>query len=171
MPRGTPLDLSSGTKTCPGCKTNKPLTEFQKSSTTVHGYQTYCKSCNYARHSKWRENNLGHAAGNARKWRAENPERSKDHTLKANYGVPIGTYKQLFKVQNGCCAICGTTNPKGRGRFHLDHCHETGIVRGLLCHHCNIAIGGLQHNEEILLRAIDYLRQFPITLPESNRKC
>ena len=95
----------------------------------------------------------------SRKWRKENPRAAKDHILRSHYGIPLGTYERLFTEQKGCCAICGTDKPNGRGDFHIDHCHETGNIRGLLCHCCNLGIGYLRHDLTIIHQAIDYLTQ------------
>ena len=57
------------------------------------------------------------------------------------------------------CAICGTTEWMGRHqRPHIDHDHETGEVRGVLCHNCNLAIGHLKDDPELVARALAYLR-------------
>lgn len=157
MPKGNPVDISSGVKWCAACKQNKPLSEFGKSSRTVHGYWTYCKACAYKHHSKWRKKNLTRAAVHARQWRRNNPDRAKDHDLKRNMGLPLGTYATMLQAQNGCCAICGCDKPKGKGRFHVDHCHDTGKIRGLLCSNCNLAIGHFRHSLATLVSAINYL--------------
>ncbi|CAB5219355.1 Recombination endonuclease VII [uncultured Caudovirales phage] len=64
----------------------------------------------------------------------------------------------LYKKQEGKCVICNQEPSTARG-LHIDHCHETGEVRGLLCHGCNTGIGHLKENEKILLNAIKYLRK------------
>ncbi len=166
-----PLDLSSGQKFCPRCEVYKPLSEFHKSKSTGHGYQVYCKPCQYDRHSAWRIKNLDKAAEAGRKWRAANKDRSKDHDLKTHYGIAIGTYDALFEKQNGQCAICKTTEPGGKGRFHLDHCHTTNDIRGLLCHNCNLGIGYMKHSEVTIKAAIDYLKNYdPSTVANLWRK-
>jgi hypothetical protein len=53
-----------------------------------------------------------------------------------------------------------TSTPQGRGTFHVDHCHETGKIRGLLCHSCNTGIGKLGDNLEGLQKAVSYLERF-----------
>lgn len=73
------------------------------------------------------------------------------------YGVTKEFLVALYKKQDGKCAICGEI-PQSERRLHVDHCHSTGAVRGLLCHGCNTGIGALQEDAEILSRAIDYLR-------------
>lgn len=73
-----------------------------------------------------------------------NPEVRKEvyrrHSLKSKYGITIEEFDLLLEKQNYCCAICKTDTPGGRGNFHVDHNHETGVVRGLLCHLCNVAL-------------------------------
>lgn len=76
------------------------------------------------------------------------------------YGLTLQDYDDLLKEQNGCCKICGTTDPRGQskaGRFYVDHNHTTGKVRGLLCNDCNTAIGLLKDNPAIVAKAWDYL--------------
>lgn len=148
---------TDGLKRCQHCKEEKPYAEFHKSKGAYDGLKRVCKACAFEVHSNWRRNNKGTAAENSRKWRAANPERSADHCAKAAYGIPLGTYQKLFEEQQGKCGICETTVSGGRGRFHIDHCHDGGHVRGLLCHHCNIGIGNLKHDPRILLAAISYL--------------
>ena len=64
----------------------------------------------------------------------------------------------MLSAQGGRCAICGTDEPGGRG-WHLDHCHVTGRVRGILCHHCNIGLGNFKDNPEFMREAIKYLEE------------
>jgi hypothetical protein len=116
------------------------------------------------------------------RWRAANPERVKKYasyraskriadrkwarevdlreTLKKRYGITPVEYYAMLDTQNGCCAICGTFMPGGRGRWHVDHCSKTGEVRALLCSSCNPGLGFFKHNIDLLQRAIDYLKQF-----------
>jgi hypothetical protein len=66
----------------------------------------------------------------------------------------------MLVAQGGGCAICGSTDTKGPGQFFaVDHCHETGAVRGLLCLCCNTALGQLGDDVDLLRRAIDYLNR------------
>jgi len=73
------------------------------------------------------------------------------------YGVEKEFLVGLYEKQDGKCAICGEISKSERG-LHVDHCHTTGMVRGLLCHGCNTGIGALKEDAEILSKAIDYLR-------------
>ena len=76
-------------------------------------------------------------------------------TLKRKYGISLSQYDELFEAQNGLCAICCKTQKKKR--LAVDHNHETGEIRGLLCDKCNRAIGLLGDSIGNLTRAIDYL--------------
>lgn len=67
----------------------------------------------------------------------------------------------LLAAQGGACAICGGP-PLGKGVYHLDHDHETGNVRGLLCHACNTSLGGFRDDPELLRKAIAYLEDPPV---------
>lgn len=66
----------------------------------------------------------------------------------------------VLKKQNELCAICFSCEPKTKsGKFCIDHCHKSGKIRGLLCNTCNMAIGKLKDNIEILTRAIKYIQE------------
>jgi hypothetical protein len=71
------------------------------------------------------------------------------------YKLSIDEYETLYAA--GKCGICGTTEAGGRGRFHIDHCHASGKVRGILCLRCNTGLGSLGDNIESLKLAISYL--------------
>mgnify|MGYP001563279272 CR=1 FL=1 len=159
MPKGYPVDPNASTKWCPSCKQHLPWGNFHMSSSTVTGYQNRCKECGYKSHNKWRLKNLTKVAEDQKKHRDANVERHKDYGRKAHYGLEPGEYAYLLEKQNGKCAICLSSDPKGKGAFHVDHCHDTHRIRGLLCHHCNLGIGQFKHREDFLLRAIDYLKR------------
>lgn len=86
-----------------------------------------------------------------------NPEIRRRYALKSTYGLTIEQYDSILENQNNCCAICKTDTPSGKGRFHVDHCHDTKKVRGLLCHHCNLALGNFKDDIPTLLNAIEYI--------------
>jgi len=79
--------------------------------------------------------------------------------------MSLEEYTSLLEKQNFVCAICETAETATiRGKtlaLAVDHCHETGAVRGLLCMQCNRAIGGLRHKKELLEKAILYLSKPP----------
>lgn len=77
--------------------------------------------------------------------------------LKTTYSITTDDYNDMFIEQGGCCAICGTHQSKLKKILRVDHCHETGRVRGLLCDGCNIALSRMKDNINILQNAIKYL--------------
>lgn len=72
---------------------------------------------------------------------------------KAGQLMPQEVYEATYAEQEGCCVICGGYQPV----LVIDHCHETQAARGLLCSNCNVALGMLQHNPVVALRAAAYL--------------
>lgn len=74
------------------------------------------------------------------------------------YGVTKDYLIYLYEQQKGKCAIC-LEEPKTVRGLHVDHCHQTGKVRGLLCHCCNTALGSFKDNAELLTKAINYLKE------------
>ena len=165
MPRGIPADLSSGIKHCPSCKIDFPLSAFSKCKSQHSGYQAYCRQCMYERFKKYAAKPENKTRFNKRLKiaRKKNPDLFRDYSLRSNRGLALGTYKKMHDAQEGKCAICKTEKLQaGKFRLHVDHCHETKLIRGLLCHNCNVGIGNLRHSEKIMLAAIQYLRKFPI---------
>lgn len=74
------------------------------------------------------------------------------------YGLSVAEFQAMEARQNGLCAICSGL-PNGPGtRLHVDHCHETNKVRGLLCAKCNTAIGLLNEDAALFAAATHYLR-------------
>lgn len=86
-----------------------------------------------------------------------------DRYYKANYGVGVLKVRELLDGQDGVCAICKTEGFKMlEGHYsglNLDHCHNTGKVRGLLCHNCNRGLGLFKDNADFLREAIKYLER------------
>jgi hypothetical protein len=78
--------------------------------------------------------------------------------LLRKYGITLADYDAMYAEQGGECAICETVETDVvKGRFHVDHCHETGKVRGLLCYHCNMVLGYAKDDTAALAAAINYL--------------
>lgn len=144
MPKGSPRSpqaalVATGMKRCNACREIKPLESFHKSANAAGGRTDRCKVC--ARH---------------------NLRKNYFHRV---YNISLDDYDALFKKQKGVCAICKLP-PRTVGRdgktltpLHVDHDHENGAVRALLCHSCNTAIGHFNHDVALLQAAIEYLRQ------------
>lgn len=104
----------------------------------------------------WRAANRDKALAATRKYAAKSKELRRSSRLTALYGVTAEQYDAVLERQNGVCAICKNTTTDGR-RLAVDHCHYTGKIRGLLCFHCNTAIGRLGDTAEKVARAVKYL--------------
>ena len=93
----------------------------------------------------------------SRRQRLDNPEKMKAYMrarhLKLTYGITVEECRELFERNGGKCWICNE-----RPAEHIDHCHETGKVRGALCHQCNVGIGYLDDDVGLLLKAVQYLK-------------
>lgn len=66
----------------------------------------------------------------------------------------------MLVAQGGACPICRDTTPRSKRGWVVDHDHKTGNTRGVLCNHCNVGIGFLRDDAEVLQRAIEYLDKF-----------
>ncbi len=91
-------------------------------------------------------------------WREANQEKIRENRLMRFYKMTLDEYNSMDQSQGGVCAICGKPNRNG-GRLAVDHDHTTGVVRGLLCSHCNAGLGQFLDNEDVLASAISYLRE------------
>jgi hypothetical protein len=130
-------------KTCTKCGIEKPKSEFHKHKDYKDSLQSNCKGCSNLRANKYYKTPKG-------------KESTRRVRLKRTYGITVEQYNIMLEAQDYVCAICGTDKPGGSGRFHIDHCHSTGKVRGLLCIRCNTKVGVIEDKEFNKL-AIKYL--------------
>jgi hypothetical protein len=86
-------------------------------------------------------------------------QRKRDVRLLHKYGLSLADYNQMLTAQAGLCGICGIKPPDKDGVLAVDHCHETGKVRGLLCRDCNAGLGLFRNNVLILQHAVRYIRK------------
>ena len=132
-----------GTKYCKSCDTTKPIDEFYLRNKISMVRHSTCKECDRKR-----------VAENY----ATDPSIYQNNHLKRNYGITLNEYNKMLKEQDHKCATCGTTEAGGKhGKFMVDHSHNTGKVRGLLCKSCNIALGEIKDNRQTLLNMVEYL--------------
>ena len=135
------------TRTCRVCGEDKNLIgEYylsRKDPTLASSYSYECKECCIKRTVNYNHRHR--------------PKR-KDQALQRHYGIGLDDYNKLFEEQKGTCAICGTDTPGGKWKnFHVDHCHDTKKVRGLLCTNCNTTLGLCKENIHTLKSMIQYL--------------
>jgi hypothetical protein len=131
-------------KKCSKCGEEKPTSDFNSDSSKRDSLYSSCRNC---------DNNSRGISRNS------NRERYNNYNLKRAWGITREQYENMLLNQGGKCAICNSATPGGRGRFHIDHDHATGKIRGLLCNHCNTGIGNLFDNISILHSAIGYLER------------
>jgi len=140
-------------KTCPNCKEEKPIGDYWVRSRDGKP-ASRCKACSVLLNREWRKKNPDYEKERYRKSKKQTRERH----LVRKYGVTLDDYNKMLEVQGGKCAICGRTeDTQHNDVLHVDHCHKTGAVRGLLCRGCNHVLGHMKDDVENLRRAIDYL--------------
>ena len=129
-------------KTCPSCKAEKPVDQYWKS-------QYSCIDCTKEKQKT--------------RWASRSPKKRLEQHLKYKYGVTVSKLEETLEEQNHSCAICKLELPdllvyenRQRG-YAIDHNHDTGEFRGILCLTCNTLLGMAKDNKEILLEAINYL--------------
>lgn len=145
-------------KTCTKCQESKKMSDFYSDKSKKDGKNSFCKQCQTLKNYKWSKKNNDYNAKYAKDWRSTRKISEKDKKLKSRYGITMNEFEELNKKQNKVCAICGGIN---RDRtLAVDHCHDTGNVRGLLCSRCNIGLGLFKDNQKLLAKAIDYLKMF-----------
>lgn len=152
-------------KLCAQCGIEKPLDQYYSSPSKRN--MKHCVSCNQGReqlYSKKRyasftvEERAARVA-NHKVWREKNRGKARHWRLVRDYGIGIEEYRAMLKRQNGVCAICQVTRDTNYS-LHVDHCHDTGKVRGLLCGSCNKMLGLARDDRARLARAAEYLDRF-----------
>ena len=122
---------------------------YEKNREEIRAYQ-----------SEYQKTHVKERVAANRKWRQANLElSSKMHRanwLKRRYGISADEWELIFSAQGNRCAICKSETP-GKQNWHVDHCHDTGRVRGILCHMCNILLGSAVDDCDNLRSAIAYL--------------
>jgi hypothetical protein len=128
-------------KCCKNCGVTKLLHQFQKDSSKKDGLRPECKRCTSTRRKL-----------------LLSKETIRQRNLEKNFGKGVlDTYSKLFEDQKGVCAICSSPENGRYKHLSIDHNHETGKIRGLLCNNCNRGIGLLRDNAELLRKAAMYV--------------
>lgn len=146
-------DINKLVKKCGTCRKEKSfnlfypkLSRHPKYATSPAGFSSDCREC-------------------VKEARAEyvrlNPDKCKasDRGYHVNkYGITLIDYNSMFSSQGGCCLGCNRHQTELNRRLSIDHDHETGKVRGLLCISCNVILGQARDNKQVLLNLINYLK-------------
>lgn len=174
------------TKECSECKQHKNFSEFRKNNKMLLKISSHCCDCLRSRARKFyaankqrlllaakekRKNNLLYVRKRERNWRLRNQDRSKGKTLQkywpgSSWREALNNFKLLQELQNNLCASCGSAETKKYNRpphqildLCVDHCHNTGKVRGLLCDACNVMLGLAKDNPKVCRDAAVYLEK------------
>jgi hypothetical protein len=179
---------TEGVKRCSRCKEVLPRGAFASNKSVSDGLQAYCRECaaayhqkrqlakgrnirprvpaptghKYCRrckqtkpHSEWDRNRTA-SDGLATACKACRRTEGRARHLRRNYGITEAERDEMLAEQKGLCSIC-----LKRPAIHVDHCHKTGRVRGVLCFNCNSAIGNLGDDPGAVRRAAAYLEGNP----------
>lgn len=170
-------------KICKHCGELKPIADFYADTGGRDGRRPECKACTSARRKLWYGENREREIERVRRWAQANPERVRAQQvkmresgrkkaidrrsyLKRKYGVTPEWYDEQLAAQGGGCAICGKP-PRDDISLHVDHDHETGALRSLLCFTCNNLLGDVQDDAQLLAKAAAYLvRHDPVVREE-----
>ncbi|WP_347056842.1 endonuclease VII domain-containing protein [Blastococcus sp. HT6-30] len=129
--------MPDGSKWCPDCGNVQPVAGFPRSRAAASGYGTYCLPCHNERGKASRAKVGG----------------SRTYHLARRYGITAAEADVMLAAQGGVCAVC-RTNPAE----HVDHDHQTGAVRALLCFNCNGGLGQFRDDPDLLHMAAFYVQ-------------
>ena len=144
-------------KVCTKCSVEQVIENFYPDKNRPSGFNPWCKSCvkicNAQKYFKFKD-----------RYRQEQndsyyPGKYRSSNLKRLYGITSEEFDLMVENQNGVCAICGE-NGDGQLMLNVDHDHETGQIRSLLCGNCNRGIGQFKENSKICFLAGEYLEKF-----------
>ena len=164
------------TRKCSKCGVDKTPSEFRKN-------QYQCKPCHSASVIEWQRNNKERVRekskrwyqnptnraksleGGRKRWKNISPEQKRRKYDATNarhkimlYGITSEQINEMVSKQKGVCALCGKLPTNGRWKkLVVDHDHQTGKIRGLLCNPCNVGLGALGDTIESIERAMSYL--------------
>ena len=164
------------TKLCPKCGQNLPFEQFHSHKGKKHNLKSWCKVCDNLKmverrkadtlwanqrnkyNSEYRKENLEKTKAYKTEYEAkpENRVRARERAYQRKYGLSIEQVAEMLKEQNNLCKICLVNLPTTT-EARVDHDHQTGKVRGILCHPCNVALGLFKDSKENLAQAIKYL--------------
>jgi hypothetical protein len=159
------------TKQCSKCGNYLPLSAFYQ-RTGAKSHHSACKICERAMAKDWYERNKDKASAKVKEWRQHNSDAVKQYRadnrqkhyrqeLGRKYGVEPSWFDEQLQIQINACACCNRQFQWGDKQTapHVDHCHNTKAVRGILCNRCNTVLGLCKDDDELLLGMARYLRK------------
>lgn len=144
-------------KLCKSCSKEKPLSEFYTDHQAKDKLMYECKNCSNQRTRKYYQDNIDKKREIGRKYYHKDPLREKARRYSKNFGISLSELEEMFKEQNNCCKICKKHQKEFNKPLAVDHCHDTNLIRGLLCGRCNRGLGYFKDSPELLQSAMQYL--------------
>ena len=171
-------------KRCKLCGETKPLDEFYADKGCRDGRRPECKACTAAKRKQWYAANRDREIARVKAWQQANAERhnesqrtrrerpdvkarEREGHLRRKFNLTQDQYEAKLAEQGGGCAVCGK-EPKPDKSLHVDHDHNTGEVRGLLCFSDNAALGHLRDDAERIQALLNYLLDHDPEIAELN---
>lgn len=172
------------TKQCTKCREERLHSEFYKDKYNRDGLMGKCRYCDSKYAAEYYKNNSEHQRAyndkyykipevreRQKKYMEEygktNAGRIKENARRRDYGLEQGDYLRMHTEQNGKCLICKKPETMvfyGKVKaLSVDHCHKTGMVRGLLCHSCNVGLGHFKDDPVLLKEALAHVEKWAQT--------
>lgn len=156
--------------TCVSCHTERTIRQRKdrRDPSYVDGRKTRPKMSEEERLQRSRDKSLRYYHSNlnvcrekgrdcARVRHAADPSLKRRAMLKTKYSLTPEQWQEMFEAQGCKCAICGSDKPNAKAGWNTDHCHKTGLVRFILCAHCNRGLGAFRDNTGWMRKAADML--------------
>ena len=173
-------------KVCTGCKSQLPIDQFYRNAAKRDGRSEYCKTCKTGICKRLQVDTpptlictrcketkpsdsfyLNQLGKHRRSLECKSCQRS--GSMKRRYGITLEQFDELVRCQNGGCRICGSRPPGVT--LVVDHCHQTGAIRGILCGYCNTGLGFFKDNPDLCKAAENYLRETSCGEPIIYKPC
>jgi aspartate carbamoyltransferase regulatory subunit len=165
-----------GGRTCITCEVTKPLSAFLVRSDTKKP-KGRCAECERVWHKEHYKKNRTAKIAKVTQHYGDNREQIiekhkefrqsrhyknwvKNYKLEAQYGIGLDLFHETIEAQKCHCPICRSYFPKESRFWHTDHCHDSGEIRGVICHYCNLMLGNAKDSAKTLRAAAEYLEKF-----------
>lgn len=155
------MESVAKTKVCKKCGVEWPASEYRVR--VQHGRKYVCGDCRECRRAYGRIQSKRYTANNQEKIKANylaNKDRFRFNHLRRKYNLTPQALEDLLLSQSGLCAICQSSLSDLDRPYHIDHCHTTKQVRGVLCFSCNTGLGKFRDDPRLLESAFLYLTRY-----------
>lgn len=140
-------------------KNPQPLENFAKNKRNKDKLQSRCRTCTSSDSKNHHKKNIDKIRQYKKEYNKKHPSKRKELNLKNKFGISLEIYNNMLLTQNNCCSICKINILKVKKQFAVDHDHNTGKIRDLLCNDCNALLGFCKESINILSEAINYIKK------------